>query len=47
MEIENIKAHKEICPYCGKELIGFSEKTVIYYMKQHILARHPEKIKFE
>ncbi len=35
------------CPFCEKNLEGFTDKQVEHYLKQHILARHPEKIKFK
>jgi hypothetical protein len=31
------------CLYCEKVIEGFSMKQVEYLMKQHILAKHPDK----
>lgn len=34
------------CPYCDKWIEGYS-KNIDYLLKQHILAKHKEKIKIE
>jgi len=36
-----------ICQFCNKKIEGFTEKQLEYLLKQHILAKHPEKIKIE
>lgn len=36
---------KKKCPYCDKEIEGFTESQVDYLLKQHILSKHPDKIK--
>jgi len=35
------------CPYCNKEIEGYTENQVEYMIKQHILSKHPEKVKIE
>jgi len=35
------------CNYCEKEIEGYTKKQVEYMLKQHILSKHPEKIKIE
>lgn len=32
------------CPYCDKVVEGFTEKHVNSLLRQHIMAKHPEKI---
>ena len=33
----------EECPYCKKEIKGFSESQVEYNLKTHINAKHKKK----
>jgi len=35
---------KDKCPYCGQDFEGFSKKQTDNFIRQHILAKHPEKI---
>lgn len=36
---------QKICKYCQKKLEAYSESQVEYMLKQHILSKHPEKMK--
>lgn len=31
------------CKYCDKKIEGYTEHQVDYMMKQHIIAKHPDK----
>lgn len=33
------------CKYCDKVIEGYTEKQINYLLKQHILAKHKDKIK--
>jgi len=35
------------CKYCEKVIEGHTKKQVEYMLRQHILSRHPEKVKIE
>lgn len=35
------------CPFCEKEVEGYSDKHANYLMNQHILSKHSDKINFE
>jgi len=35
---------KKKCPFCEKEIEGYTEKQVEYLMQQHILSKHKDKI---
>jgi len=35
------------CPYCDKEFEGHTKDQVEYIVKQHILSKHPAKLKLE
>lgn len=37
---------KKKCPYCPKEIEGYTLKQTEYMLKQHMLARHQDKIYF-
>lgn len=36
-----------VCTYCGRVILGFSKKQVDYMLMQHIVAKHPERVKIE
>ncbi len=36
---------KKKCPFCDKEIEGYTKKQVDYLLKQHILSKHPDKMK--
>ena len=36
---------KKKCPFCDKEIEGYTEDQVDYLLKQHILSKHKDKIK--
>ena len=36
---------KKKCDFCDKEIEGYTEDQVDYLLKQHILAKHPDKMK--
>ena len=38
---------KKICKYCTKKIEGHTDKQVEHLMRQHIISKHPEKVKFE
>jgi len=38
---------KKKCKYCPKIVEGYTEKQTNYMLRQHILSKHPEKIKIE
>ena len=35
------------CKYCDKKIEGYTEKQVEHLMRQHVMAKHPDKIKFK
>lgn len=35
------------CKYCDKKIEGHTEKQVEYMMKQHVISKHKDKVKFE
>ena len=35
------------CPYCDRRFEGFSKKQVDNFLRQHIIARHKEKVIFK
>lgn len=37
---------KARCPYCNKEVEGFSQKQVDNFIRQHIISKHPDKVTF-
>jgi len=38
---------KRKCIYCNKIIEGHTEEQAEYMVKQHILSKHREKVKFE
>jgi len=38
---------KKKCPYCNKEIVGYSKNHIDYLLKQHILSKHSDKIKIK
>lgn len=38
---------KEIkCPYCMKNIEGYTQEQIRALLDQHILAKHPEEVNF-
>jgi hypothetical protein len=35
------------CKYCDKRIEGHTEKQVDYMLMQHMLSKHPEKVRIE
>lgn len=35
------------CKHCDKIIEGYTKKQVDYLMKQHLLSKHQEKLKFD
>lgn len=35
------------CPFCDKEIEGYTEKHVESQLNQHIVAKHPEKMRIK
>jgi hypothetical protein len=40
-----VSMYKEKCPYCGKEFEGYTEKQLLYYLSNHKLNYHPDRVK--
>lgn len=38
---------KEKCKFCDKVIEGYTKKQIEFLMRQHIMAKHPEKIKIK
>jgi hypothetical protein len=34
------------CKYCNKRIEAHTEKQAEYLLKQHLLSKHPDKVKF-
>jgi len=38
---------KKQCPYCDKKIEGYKESQVEHLMLQHIISKHPKKVKLK